>query len=58
MTDSEIAGYLQLIEIIMSGGIQTFDVLKVLLSANVSPTDLEKILAQTQVRLERRGIKT
>ena len=56
MDTSAIQGYIQLVEIILSAGIQTEASLRSLLSSSVSPADLDVILGEVNTRLARRGI--
>jgi hypothetical protein len=54
LTNEELQGYIELIEIITSAGLQTFDQIKGILSSHVSPDDLGVILGEVQTRLDRR----
>lgn len=56
MDESAIQGYIKLIEIIVSAGLQTFDSLRTVLSGNATPAELDVVLAEVQTRLARRGI--
>ena len=56
MDPSAVQGYIQLIEIILSAGIQTEASLRSLLSSSVSPADLDVILGEVTTRLARRGV--
>jgi hypothetical protein len=56
MDPSAVQGYIQLIEIILSAGIQTEASLRTLLSSHVSPADLDVILGEVTTRLARRGV--
>ena len=56
MDTSAIQGYIQLVEIIRSAGIQTEASLRTLLSSSVTPADLDRILNEVSTRLARRGL--
>lgn len=56
MTNSELTGYIQIAEVLISLGLTTAAKIESLFSGSVSPTDLEALLAQTKLRLARRGI--
>jgi len=56
MDPSTINGYIELVQIIVSAGLQTYDQLRTLLAGSASPADLDVILGEVQTRLARRGI--
>lgn len=59
MTESELNGYIQIAELLISLGLSTAEKISAVLSGgNVSPANLEVILAETKTRLARRGITT
>lgn len=58
MDESTLNGYVTLIEVIVSAGLQTFEQLRALLGSSVGPENLDLILAETKTRLARRGITT
>ncbi len=56
MDEAAIQGYIELINIILSAGIQTEASIRTLLSSSVTPADLDRILNEVSTRLARRGL--
>lgn len=58
MTESELQGYVQIAEVLISLGLTTATKIESFFSGSVSDADLTAILGQTKVRLARRGISS